>query len=815
MVCTLQSIKIPENNSRLIMYHLNVKKMNCYRTNLLLTLRGISLHLVFFMLLIPLGCDLVEEPLPPNTDLPQLSFLEGNWIRIDGNNANADGMKVEVRDDYSVITDPSNTSLSLGDVKWKSITPSAKDLYEHQELGSDGNYYSATITIVDDDEIEINVAAGGAGNFQRWVRYNPTDLDKLQGPWTRIESNNPQADFMRVEVDGDEATITDKANSGFSLGDIKWRSITASGNDLYSHQELGSDNNYYDGTITLVNDSTLEISVVSSGSGNTQKWVRNPPAGPATTLDCTINTPTTLTNGPGAVDYVVDCVVDVTAALTIEPGVVIEFAENGGIGVYDNGSINAIGTNDEQIVFRSTTGDKGYWRGIHVETNSSSNSFDNVVIQDAGSNYVYCCNEIASLFIKGGQFSIVNSRIENGAGMGMLVKDAAKLSDYRNVVITAHDDYPMSLSMERAGELDGLSSDYSGNAKPYIEIRPRQVKEPTVIQPANVPFYLAENVLDIIQNLTLNAGTELVMGENTGLGVYDNGSLKIQGTSSDPVKIRGYEPIAGYWRGIHMETNSLSNDIRYAEISEAGSNYVYCCNEPATILFKKGSTSISKTTLKNGGSYGIYAGKDFEFRLFEDNVITTHDDYPMYIAAERIGELDGINSKFTGNDKDYIGVYNSDIKNEITWPKTDIPYFVQGVLDITARIDIEKGTEVVFEENAGLGVYDSGILSAKGTAAEKIVFRGIENSQGYWRGIHIETNSINNALDHVSISNAGSNYVYCCNSAAAVFVKGAKLSISNCRIADSGGCGIFETSGSDLSMSSNTFLNNADGDICS
>ena len=788
--------------------------MNYYKTNLLLTLRGISLNLVFFLLLLPLGCDLVEEPTPPNNNLPQLSFLEGDWIRIDGNNPPADGMKVQVTDDFAVISDPSNTSLSAGDVKWKSIIPSGNDLFEHQELGSDKNYYAATIKIISDEEIEINVAAAGAGNFQRWIRYSPTDLDKLQGPWTRIESNNPKADFIKVDVEGDQAKITDKAQSGFNVGDIKWNSITASGNNLYSHQELGSDGNYYDGTIAMVNDSTLEISVASSGSGNTQKWVRNPPAGPATELACDINAATTLTNGPGAVDYVVNCVVDVTAPLIIEPGVVIEFAENGGIGVYNDGSINAIGTNDNQIVFRSVTDDRGTWRGIHVETNFSANSFENVIIKDAGSNYVYCCNETASLFIKDGQISITNTRIENGAGIGMVVKDVARLADYRNVVITGHDDYPLSLSMQRAGELDGMNSDYSGNANPYIQIHNANVKESTEIKAANVPYYLTEKVLDITANLELNAGTELVMGENAGLGVYDNGSLTIRGTNSEPVKIRGYEPIAGYWRGIHMETTSLANDIAYAEISDAGSNYVYCCNEAATIMFKNGSASISQTTLNNGGSYGIYAAAAFSFDLFEKNIITGHDDYPLYIAAERIGELDGMPSKYSGNTKDYIAVINSDIKDPINWPKTNVPYLIEKVLDVTARVDIEKGTDIVFAENAGFGVYDGGILNAQGTASDNIAFRGLEDIQGYWRGIHIETKSINNILSHSSILNAGSNYVYCCNDPAAIFSKGAKLSIDNCKIEDSGGCGIIIKSGSDVTEANNSFFNNEVGDIC-
>ncbi len=773
--------------------------------------------LALFLLLMASGCELLEDSSMPTGDLPQLSFLEGEWLRVDGNNTSGNGMRVNVANDYAVILDPAQTSLKGGDTKWKTIVPSAANLFEHQELGSDYNYYAASIKIINDDEIEINVVASGAGNFQRWVRANAaTGSDKLQGPWTRVESNNPANDFMQVDVQGDLATITDKAQSGFNVGDIKWKNIIETSSTSFDHDELGSDGLYYPGTITLVNDSTLEIAVGSSGAGNAQKWVRNASASiPAVELDCSVNTATTLVNGPAAVDYVVSCVVDITAALTIEPGVVIEFEENAGLGIYDNGSINAVGDANNQIIFRSTSGVKGFWRGIHAETNSISNELDHVIIQDAGSNYVYCCNEPASLLIKAGKFAISNSRLENGAGFGISLRDDAEMRTFSNVVVTTHDEYPMRLSMKRTADLDGMDSDFTGNSKPYLQIYNAGMDEAAVVPATNVPYLVDENVLDITEDLILTAGVELVMGENTGLGVYDDGSLTIEGTASAPVIIRGFEAIAGYWRGIHLETNSLSNYISYAQISEAGSNYVYCCSAAASIYFKDGQASLSNTTISNGGAYGIYAAANFNFEVFQENTVTGHQDYPMYIAAERIGELDGMGSSYTGNDQDYLGIIeNSQVDQYIYWPALDVPYRMESVLDITDRIDIQAGTELVFEEGAGLGVYDSGILNAVGSSSDNIVFRGLMDEQGYWRGIHIETNSSSNILDYVSLLNAGSNYVYCCNAKASLYVKSAKLTVSNSYVADSGGCGIYLTSGSDFTESGNTFSNNVDGHIC-
>jgi hypothetical protein len=861
------------------------------------------------------SCDLVEDALPDDDPtLPNITLLNGEWLMIDGNNDNAIGMKISVSNGSSTVLDPAATSFNAGVTNWKSINPIDKDLFEHQELGSDGNYYSATIKLINDDEIEINVEASGSGNFQRWIRVSADheyvklqgvwvivnasgtniievkgsagrvvvssgssfsegdiiwkniesdgtstftflilgsdgnytsatitiiseneieiivgsgdpekygrfdgslDLSKIQGAWTRVESNNPASDFMQVNVVDNQATVVDKAQSGFNVGDVKWKDISPTTEGKFTHKELGSDGQYYDATISMVNDSTLEIVVVSSGAGNAQKWVRNPP--PRTVeLDCKINSETTLTNGPAEVDYRVKtgCVVDITAPLIIEPGVVIEFEENAGLGIYDNGSIKAAGTSGNPIIFRGVNPVKGYWRGIHIETNSMNNRFEYVSVRDAGSNYVYCCNDIASVFIKDGLFAIENSTIENGGAKGLYVNNNAELSSFSNVTITTHDDYPLSLSMERAGELDGLNSDFSGNEEDFIEIHDRSVSNETTIEAANIP-YLIDDVVDITEGLTILEGAELVMRENAGLGVYDNGYLNIQGAPNNYVTIRGFEAIQGYWRGIHMETSSVNNKILYAQISDAGSNYVYCCNNVATIFLKSGTATIGNSIIDNGASYGVATGINFEFSSFYGNSILGHKDYPMYIHAENVNSLDPTDS-FSGNDKDFVAIYNSNIDDDIYWPWINVPYLIEKntVIDITARVTIEPDTEIAFDENAGLGVYDGGILNAEGTDNSNIIFRGKSDVVGFWRGIHIETNSQDNILDHCQILNAGSNYVYCCNGKAAVFAKAGQLSLTNSVMSKSGGCGLLIKAGATVTESGNTFSENTDGNIC-
>ncbi len=127
---------------------------------------------------------------------------------------------------------------------------------------------------------------------------------------------------------------------------------------------------------------------------------------------------------------------------------------------------------------------------------------------------------------------------------------------------------------------------------------------------------------------------------------------------------------------------------------------------------------------------------------------------------------------------------------------------------------LNRGVTIAFGENAGLGVYDEGELSVIGTEGDPVIFRGLQDVQGYWRGIHTQTDNSANLLWHVDLRNAGSNYVYCCNEPAGLYVKGGQMRVQDSRITDNGGCGIYYGVSATLVQTGNSFGNNAAGDIC-
>lgn len=99
-------------------------------------------------------------------------------------------------------------------------------------------------------------------------------LDPIQGDWYRVGGNYPEYNGMLVNIANNTGTVIIPAGSSFNNGDIKWKDIEGVDTNKYTHQELGSDSQYYDAAMRLGIDDTLRIIVGNAGAGNEQKWVR-------------------------------------------------------------------------------------------------------------------------------------------------------------------------------------------------------------------------------------------------------------------------------------------------------------------------------------------------------------------------------------------------------------------------------------------------------------------------------------------------------------------------------------------------------------
>lgn len=126
----------------------------------------------FYLMLAFIFCLACEDVTEEEEEQAKLEDINGRWLRIESNNNPADGITINIENGQAVITDAANANFEVNDILWINIVPSGPESYSLEVLGSDGNYYEASITMVDRNEMSLSIVAAGAGNAQKWQRLN-------------------------------------------------------------------------------------------------------------------------------------------------------------------------------------------------------------------------------------------------------------------------------------------------------------------------------------------------------------------------------------------------------------------------------------------------------------------------------------------------------------------------------------------------------------------------------------------------------------------------------------------------------------------
>jgi hypothetical protein len=139
-------------------------------------------------------------------------------------------------------------------------------------------------------------------------------------------------------------------------------------------------------------------------------------------------------------------------------------------------------------------------------------------------------------------------------------------------------------------------------------------------------------VVDSACTLTIEAGTQVYLYNNSGLWVYKEGKLLVNGTLQDSVVFQGvrkeedYNNIPGQWDRIWINQGSTGNLINYAVIKNGNIGI----QAEDVLQFGEGlprQLTLSNTRIKNMKAFGLY-GVHFNINAW-NNVISNCGSYAM------------------------------------------------------------------------------------------------------------------------------------------------------------------------------------------
>lgn len=520
-----------------------------------------------------------------------------------------------------------------------------------------------------------------------------------------------------------------------------------------------------------------------------------------------------LVEDPDTPDYLVTGDVNIYAALTIDAGVRIHVSNDKMIRIRNDGSLEANGTSAEPIVITGETEVPGYWKGIMHESNNVVNVMSHVNISATGSSDISSGRPKTAFYVASGRISLQNSVFSNNDGFGVTIWSSDAEIPLLGCFFENNTLGAMSILAEHMDGIDDLSN-FNGQE---VLVRGGSLaagSEHTWVNPTNGIFRVAGEI-NAYGRLEILEGVEFRMENNVRFRVRSEGVIQVMGTETNPVVFKGATELAGAWRGVYIESNSIENQFNHVSFSHAGHEDIAPGFGKTAIGFASGARAmLSNIYFSDIDGYGTYIRYDNTNVTFSAlNFGPGLTEAAIFMRTEQISALDH-ESDF-GN---YYVVVDGGTLNKGTehqWIKLQNgKYFFVSEADIYDKIIIEAGSIFEFDNDVRFRLRASGTLIAQGTSSDMIVFTRRAGSGSYWKGIYYQSNSVESIMDYVDISYAGNTDLAPGISQSNIGIdSGARLTLTNSIISNSLGWGIDVRSGGELMESNNSFFDNASGDI--
>ena len=346
------------------------------------------------------------------------------------------------------------------------------------------------------------------------------------------------------------------------------------------------------------------------------------------TLYSSITTNTTL---PAGIDTVT-CNIEVSnnATLTILPGTTLIFGQGNQVQVDQGASISAIGTSSNPIVFEGLQSTAGYWNGIFIRSISVTNQFTYCTIRGAGAN---TGNNTfgADVSIYQGTAGFTNCTVTNSKDAGIYFYgiysqapyvDQAVFNTFTNNTVSGCGSYPIATFAAGAGSI-GTGNTFTGSSNNSIAVQAEDASHVSVnvtLSALSVPYdfiQLTGDAGDVFdKTFTILPGATILMGSGISLVASPIGTFVANGTSANPITIKGEQATAGWWGSLTVQSPNAYS-FTYCNVSGGGGAASYSSGAGqngliGTYMYVPTARNITVQycTLSNSGSAGIYVSPD-------------------------------------------------------------------------------------------------------------------------------------------------------------------------------------------------------------
>lgn len=399
-------------------------------------------------------------------------------------------------------------------------------------------------------------------------------------------------------------------------------------------------------------------------------------------------------------------------------------------------SLFANGTEEAPIVFQGSTEEAGFWRGITLGANGTSNSnLTFVEVHHAGGGQ--------AAVTQNAELTVSDLTVNASGDVGLQASNFRR--DSETLTVTESADTPVVLTNEKALANFPYGGDLTGNASDQLVLDFSSVNMEVNIQDPGVPFYLPKGLSTRAgTEFTVPAGILFLVGVDQSIEFGWNANettFDLQGTEEAPIIFEGIDPAPGSWSSFLVRGNVTTNsNLNHVVVRHAGNNDNAGVKIQSAIGIQNLSVEEAFHTGFSLSAEGLRGGSE------NINIRNTQGRAAL-IDFNAIGSMPS--GTYEGNDENFIDLIN-DLRVDATIKPLGAPFRV--IENLTTRegaeVIIEPGTHFFFAADRSLEFgwnANDGTVQAVGTSENPIVFTGEIEEAGSWEGVIVGTNITSNS----------------------------------------------------------------------
>ncbi len=471
---------------------------------------------------------------------------------------------------------------------------------------------------------------------------------------------------------------------------------------------------------------------------------------------------------PNVPDYIVSADIAVKANLTVMPGVVVAFEDKKGMRIDLSGSLVAKGTPEKKVVFTGKQATKGYWSGIIFLTDSPSNELMHVEVNYAGSHTVHPMPQPTAIGISEiGFLKLTHTAIQHSTNNGLWVRGAGSIQ-FANNVFRDNDNVNITIPIKEAHKLDAESTIEAKNETVnFVELLGSELIQETETVwkklQNNIKYRIKDNLV-IKSPLKIEKGAKIGVDTDKYIRIIEEGSLLAKGSSDDPIVFDVLPAGNQKWRGFVVSSSNNESRLEWVEVKNAGNGQAaYGVDKSAAIGVSNGSfIHVKHVKVLGSDGYGIFVSQNGMLGELDQLTFSGIKEHVMALPIPMVRGIQGSDITTSNNSKNSIEILegNMNFPSGTEWAELSggITYFLPKSMQVLSGsgLRLMPGVKLAFGQNALLTINQGAFFAALGTQEKMVELKGEVDQPGYWVGILVKSNNIQNNMRNTHVSGGGS-----------------------------------------------------------